>query len=71
MPRTLLAQTETPLPQIATPRSTFPLATALSQRDNEVGIIVARIQTVSSEIDHFVPGRAQLFLKFLLHPNPP
>ena len=58
-PGILFAQTEapTPLPQTATPRSTAPAATARASGMTKVGIIVARVQAMRSEIDYLAPRR--------------
>jgi hypothetical protein len=48
-PGTLFAQTEAPTP------FHLPGRNCLSERDDEVGIVIARIETVGSHVDHFMP----------------
>lgn len=50
----------TPLPQPAARRSSFPSATAFCQRDDEVGIIVGKIETLSAEVDHLMARHAKM-----------
>ena len=68
MPGILLAQTDapTPLPQIATPRSTFSALQRPGERDDEIGIVVVLVQAMSAEIDDLMPRRAELGDEFLL-----
>ena len=56
----------TPLPQIATPRSTFLRGYGQRERDDVVGIVIALAQAMSAEIDDLMSRSAKLAEQFFL-----
>jgi hypothetical protein len=68
MPRILFAQTDapTPLPQIATPRSTFPGGHGLREREHIIRIVIIFAQVMCPEIDDLVSRFAKLAEQLLL-----
>ena len=71
-PATLFAHTDapTPLPQIATPRSTVPAATARGERHHEIRVVVVDADHMGSEFRARVVAERRLGIGLELRNDP-